>query len=118
MAREEVPAQASDGNGQSLLRVDRIGPAGGGCLSMIGAVLVMIGFLLPWASCAGTTANGLQLATSSEVPSRSAVLLLLVPCIAIGLLGIGLTMLPLSARERLRQGWFSLRAAGGLVLAV
>lgn len=111
--------------GEELLRVDRLGPAGGGCLGMIGAVLVMIGFLLPWASCTGVKASGLALTTAGllgsstplgDVSKPALAFLGLIPCLAIGLLGIGLAMLPAAARERVRAGWFSLRALGGVML--
>jgi hypothetical protein len=111
------PAPAS-GDEASLLRVDRLGPAGGGCLSVLGALLAMAGFLMPWASCTGNSFTGLEIATSPDVPNRAAALLGLIPCLSLGILGVGIAMLPLAARERLRNSLFSVRATAGAALGV
>jgi hypothetical protein len=119
MARDDARLTPSGEGDQTLLRVDRLGPAGGGCVSMLGALLVMAGFLMPWASCGGNSVTGLNLATGDlpfDLPNQGAALLGLVPCLSLGLLGIGLGMLPLAARERIRAGLFSLRAAAGVAL--
>ena len=108
-----------DEGGRDLLRVDRLGPAGGGCLNVVAALLVMAGFLLPWASCAGNSANGLELTTAGlrgDLPNQAAALVGLAPLLALGLLGVGLALLPLAAREKMRAGLFSLRAVGSALL--
>jgi hypothetical protein len=94
----------------------RGGPAVGGGLSMLGALLAMIGFLLPWASCAGTPLNGLELAQETGPAGQSLGLLYLVPFLAIGCFGIALSVIPLSAWRRIPAlvGWLGLALVGVL----
>ena len=76
--------------------LEKAGPVGGSALSILGALLVIIGFLLPWASCSGYDYSGWDLAVNSKeyFDSASASLLCLVPFFALGLLGIALVVIP------------------------
>jgi hypothetical protein len=100
----------------------RGGPAAGGGLSLLGALLAMIGFLLPWASCAGTPYSGLELAQQPGPSGENLGLLYLVPFLALGCLGLALSVIPLSAWRRIPVliGWLGLALVGvlGVVAAV
>ena len=100
----------------------RGGPIAGGGLSMLGALLAMIGFLMPWASCAGTPYSGLELAAQPGPQGESLALLYLVPFLGVGCLGIALSIVPLSAWRRIPvfAGWLALAVVGvlGVIAAV
>jgi hypothetical protein len=76
--------------------IEKAGPVGGSALSILGSLLVMIGFLLPWASCGGSDVSGWDLAVKGGdyFGTSSTYLLCLVPLFALGLLGIGLVVIP------------------------
>jgi hypothetical protein len=67
---------------------------------MLGAGLAIIGFLLPWASCAGTPVTGLELAQQPAPTGQSLALVYLVPFLALGCLGVALATIPLAAWRR------------------
>jgi len=96
--------------------LSRGGPIAGSGLSMLGALLAMIGFLMPWASCAGAPYTGLQLAGQPGPQGESLALLYLVPFLAIGCLGIALSVVPLAAWRRIPVfvGWLALALVGVL----
>ncbi len=100
----------------------RGGPIAGGGLSMLGALLAMIGFLMPWASCAGTPYSGLALAAQPGPQGQSLALLYLVPFLGLGCLGIALSVVPLSAWRRIPVfvGWLALAVVGllGVIAAI
>ncbi|MCC6189445.1 MAG: hypothetical protein IT318_10440 [Anaerolineales bacterium] len=93
--------------------VGRGGPIAGGALSMLGAVLALIGFLLPWASCAGQPLSGLQIAGQPGPQGQNLAWIYLVPFLAIGCLGIALSIVPLAAWRRVPP--VALILASGLV---
>lgn len=100
----------------------RGGPIAGGGLSMLGALLAMIGFLMPWASCAGTPYSGLNLASQPGPQGESMALLYLVPFLGLGCLGIALSVIPLAAWRRIPvfAGWLALAVVGvlGVIAAI
>jgi hypothetical protein len=95
--------------------------AGSG-LSLLGAVLAMVGFLMPWASCAGTPYTGLELAGQPGPQGQSLALLYLVPFLAVGCLGVALSVIPLAAWRRIPAfaAWLALALVGvlGVIAAV
>jgi hypothetical protein len=80
--------------------VGRGGTATGSALSLLGAALAIIGFLLPWASCAGTPVTGLELAQQPTPTGQSLALIYLVPFLAVGCLGVALVTIPLAVWRR------------------
>jgi len=80
--------------------VGRGGPAAGGLLSFAGAALAIIGFLLPWVSCAGKPLTGLELAQQPGPQGENLGWLYLVPFLAVGCLGLALSVIPLAAWRR------------------
>lgn len=102
--------------------VGRGGPMTGSVLSMLGAILAMLGFLLPWASCAGQPVTGLEIAQQTGPQGQSLALVYLVPFLAIGCLGVALSIIPLAAWRRvplvvtfLAAGLLGLLALGAAV---
>lgn len=87
----------SSGNSLSKeVLVEKAGPVGGSALSILGALLVMIGFLLPWVSCSGYNLSGYDLAVNGKeyFNTSSTFLLCLVPFFALGVLGVSLVVIP------------------------
>ena len=80
--------------------IGRGGPAAGGALSMLGSALAIIGFLLPWVSCAGKPLTGLALAQQSGPAGENLGWLYVVPFLALGCLGLALSVIPLAAWRR------------------
>lgn len=83
---------------QNLL--GRGGPAAGSALSMLGSVLAIIGFLLPWVSCAGQPLTGVELAQQPGPTGENLTWLYVVPFLALGCLGVALSVIPLAAWRR------------------
>ncbi len=80
--------------------IGRGGPAAGGALSMLGSALAIIGFLLPWVSCAGKPLTGLELAQQPGPTGENLGWLYVVPFLALGCLGVALAVIPLAAWRR------------------
>lgn len=89
-----------DSASKSLSKEDLVGkggPVAGSALSILGAVLVLIGFVMPWASCGGYNLTGLELVQSGlngEFGNASSAFLCLVPFFALGILGVSLALIP------------------------
>lgn len=94
MQQNPIP-QNSSLNRQDLIA--KGGPAAGGGCGMIGALLALVGFLLPWASCGPVRLNGLDIVTqSNQLNSPQATLLCLIPLFAAGAMGMALLVIPAS----------------------
>ena len=92
--------------GKSLSKevlLEKAGPLGGSALSILGALLVLIGFVLPWASCSGYDLSGLDLAVNGReyFDSSSSIFLCLVPFFALGLLGMALVLIPAALLKKI-----------------
>lgn len=77
--------------------ISKGGPIAGSAISIIGASLVLLGFVLPWASCGGYRLSGLDIVTQSaqgNTGDSSGTLLCLVPFFAVGMLGIAIVLIP------------------------
>lgn len=84
--------------------VGKAGPVGGSALSILGALLVLIGFVMPWASCGGYNLTGLELVQSGlngEFGSASSAFLCLVPFFALGILGVSLALIPATLLKKI-----------------
>jgi hypothetical protein len=77
--------------------IRRGGPTVGSAINILGAVLVIVGFLSPWASCAGQRLTGLEIARQPIPTGQDLGWLYLVPFLAIAALGIALSVIPLAA---------------------
>jgi hypothetical protein len=86
---------------------------------MLGALLAMVGFLLPWASCAGQPYTGLALAQQPGPQGENLAWLYLVPFLAVGCLGLLLGLVPLAAWRRIPPAisWLALAVVGVLGVA-
>jgi hypothetical protein len=93
--------------------VGRGGPVAGSAVSMLGALLALIGFLMPWASCAGQPLTGLEIAQQPGPEGQSLALVYLVPFLALGCLGLALSVIPLAVWRRVPR--LVLLLASGLV---
>ncbi len=80
--------------------VGRGGPAAGGLLSFMGSALALIGFLLPWVSCASKPYTGLELAQQPGPSGENLGWLYVVPFLALVGLGLALSVIPLAAWRR------------------
>jgi hypothetical protein len=80
--------------------IGRGGPAAGGALSLLGSALAIIGFLLPWVSCAGQPLSGVALAQQPGPQGENLGWLYVVPFLALGCLGLALAIIPLAAWRR------------------
>jgi len=72
------------------------GPIAGSATSIIGALLALVGFVLPWASCGNYRLSGLDIVTQSasgNTGDASGTLLCLVPLLAIGVLGVAIVVI-------------------------
>lgn len=92
--------------GKSLSKevfLEKAGPVGGSALSILGALLVLIGFILPWASCSGYNYSGLDLALNGReyFNTSSSIFLCLVPFFALGLLGMSLVIIPAALLKKI-----------------
>jgi hypothetical protein len=75
----------------------RGGPVAGSIISILGNLLVLIGFVLPWASCSGYQASGLDLvqqSASGRLGDTSGTLLALIPFLAVGMIGVAILTIP------------------------
>jgi len=87
--------------------VDRGGPVVGSGISIVGALLVLLGFVLPWASCGNFKLSGLDIVTQSlsgelsDMGNSSGTLLCLVPFFALGTLGVALLVIPSSLWKKI-----------------
>lgn len=93
MSSDDKP-QGSPGSKKDI--VGQPGLIAGSAASIIGALLVLIGFVLPWASCGNYRISGLDIvtqSTSGDLESNGT-LLCLVPFFAIGILGIAIATVP------------------------
>lgn len=87
----------SDSNQIISSVVGKGGPIAGSVVSMIGALLVLIGFVLPWASCGGYRLSGFDIASrSGQWGGSGGAILYLVPFFAIGMLGVTILVIPAS----------------------
>jgi len=87
--------------GSALGKKEIIGKGGliaGSAASIIGSLLVLIGFVLPWASCGNYRLSGLDIVTQSTSSNTtidgSGMFLCLIPFFAIGMLGIAIITIP------------------------
>ena len=80
--------------------IGRGGPAASSLVSMAGSALAIIGFLLPWVSCANKPLTGLELAQQTGPAGESLGWVYVVPFLAVGCVGVALTMIPLAAWRR------------------
>jgi hypothetical protein len=92
--------------GKSLSKevlLEKAGPLGGSALSILGALLVLIGFVLPWASCSGYNYSGWDLAVNGReyFDTSSSIFLCLVPFFALGLLGMALVLIPAALLKKI-----------------
>jgi uncharacterized membrane protein len=87
--------------------VGKGGPILGSITSIVGALLVLVGFVLPWASCGGYHLSGLDVVRQSSEFSQygesGASLLCLVPFFALGILGVAVVFIPVSLWTRIAQ---------------
>jgi hypothetical protein len=82
--------------------VGKAGPVGGSALSILGALLVLVGFVMPWSSCGGYNLTGLDLATNgSDYGNATTSLLCLVPFFALGILGVSLVIIPAALLKKI-----------------
>lgn len=73
------------------------GPIAGSAISIIGNLFVLIGFVLPWASCGSYKLSGMDIVTYSfqgKLGSFSGSFLCLIPFFALGVIGIALLTIP------------------------
>jgi hypothetical protein len=73
------------------------GPIAGSAISIIGNLFVLIGFVLPWASCGSYKLSGIDIVTYSaqgKLGASGGTLLCLIPFLAIGVIGIALLTIP------------------------
>ena len=92
--------------GKSLSKevlLKKAGPVGGSGLSILGALLVLIGFVLPWASCSGFNFSGWDIAVNGRETFDSfwTIFLCLVPFFALGLLGMALVIIPAALLKKI-----------------
>ena len=81
-------------------------PASGSLLSCLGSIIAMVGFFLPWASCAGYRLSGYDLAAQNvpaDVSEPSAGFLYLIPSLSLIALGIAISSVPLSIWKRVSR---------------
>ncbi len=76
--------------------VGRGGPIVGSITGIVGTLLVLFGFVLPWASCGSYRLSGLDIVIQSASGNINSggTLLCLIPLLAIGLLGVAVTVIP------------------------
>jgi len=77
--------------------VGKGGPVAGSAISIVGAVLALVGFVLPWASCGGYRLSGLDIVTQSasgDIGNANGTFLCLVPLLAVGVLGVAILVVP------------------------
>ncbi len=87
------PSGASRTSRSSMVGIaGKAGILGGHTILTIGALLILFGFILPWASCSGVQVSGLEVATqpSQYGAEETARILLLVPLGALGLIVLGM----------------------------
>ena len=80
------------------------GPIAGSAISIIGNLFVLIGFVLPWASCGSVKLSGMDIVSYSfqgKLGSSSGSFLCLVPFFAIGVIGIALLTIPASLIKKI-----------------
>lgn len=80
------------------------GPIAGSAISIIGNIFVLIGFVLPWASCGSMKLSGLdivQYSLQGKLDSSIGSLLCLVPFLAIGIVGVALLTIPATLVKKL-----------------
>jgi len=84
--------------------VGKGGPIAGSTVSIVGALLALIGFVLPWASCGSYRLSGLDIVTQSasgNLGDTNGTLLCLVPFLAVGMLGVALVVIPASLWKKI-----------------
>lgn len=88
--QQPSPAQAAGSPADTTQVVGKVGLFGGNGIVTVGALIVLIGFILPWASCGYMRLSGLDIATnpSDYGGSASWTLLLLLPLGALLLMGL------------------------------
>jgi hypothetical protein len=96
-----------DSSKKSISKEDLVGKAGpvaGSALSILGALLVLIGFVMPWASCGGYKLTALDLVQGGiegDFGNASSAFLCLVPFFALGILGVSLALIPASLIKKI-----------------
>jgi len=84
--------------------VGKGGPVAGSAISIVGSLLVLIGFVLPWASCSSYKLSGLDIVTQSaagKLDSSNGTWLGLIPFLAIGVIGIAILTIPASLWKKI-----------------
>jgi len=80
------------------------GPIAGSAISIIGNLFVLIGFVLPWASCSGYKLSGLDIVTQSGsaiLGNTNGTLLGIIPFLAIGIIGVAILTIPASLLKKI-----------------
>lgn len=98
--------------------VGKGGSIAGSAISIVGALLALFGFVLPWVSCSGYNFSGLELVTESlagntDDPVIS--LLCLVPFFSLGALGVAILVIPVSLWKKAGHG---LRLIGSALICL
>jgi len=84
--------------------VGKGGPVAGSVISIIGNLFVLIGFVLPWASCSGYRLSGLDIVTngiSGNLGNANGTFLGLIPFLAIGIIGVAILTIPASLLKKI-----------------
>jgi hypothetical protein len=76
--------------------VGKGGPVAGSLISIIGNIFVLIGFVLPWASCSGYQLSGLDIVSgkANSYGNTNGSFLGIIPFLAVGVIGIALLTIP------------------------
>jgi hypothetical protein len=83
--------------------VGKAGPITGSALSMIGAVITLFGFVLPWASCGASDYSGLDIVNASmsgELANSGGAWLILIPSLALIVLGLAISNIPIALLKK------------------
>jgi len=79
----------------STAPIEKIGSAAGSGIATLAALLILLCFMLPWASCGNYEFSGLDIATDSgDTVGEGAACLCAVPLTAFVILGLGLLLTP------------------------
>ena len=93
------------------------GPITGSALSMIGAIITLFGFALPWASCGAYTFSGLEIvgqSASGDLSGSGGGFLIFVPALALIVLGIAIANIPVALIQKVPK--FVKLVVAGVVL--
>jgi hypothetical protein len=102
MTKESNQEKSSALNKETV--VGKGGPVAGSTFSIIGAIITLFGFMLPWTSCGSYSYSGVDIfsqSMSGDLSGSEGTFLIFIPMLALIVLGIAITNIPVALIQKI-----------------